>query len=129
MKYTGICYRKQIVSTNAKPTLKVRLPEFYDCVQLFELLFTKEYLRGVILKNINENIVGTRVTYGELLRWIDLWFIMATVIGPPQDSFFPNKPVDAFSDVPFIIVHYMSKNRFNKTLSAIIYNNSKAPPY
>ena len=50
--HTGICYRKQIVSTNAKPTLKVRFPESYDCVQLFELLFMKEYLRDVILKNI-----------------------------------------------------------------------------
>ena len=89
----------------------------------------KEYLRDVILKNINENIVGTRATYGELLRWIGLWFIMATGMGPPQDSFFPNKPIDAFSDSPFRIVHYMSKKRFDKKLSAIRYNNSKAPPY
>ena len=102
---TGICYRKQIVSTNAKPTLKVRLLESYDCVLLFELRFMKEYLRDVILKNTNEN---TRVTYGELLRWIGLWLIIATVIGPPQDSFFPNKAVDACSDAPFRIVHYMN---------------------
>ena len=42
--HTGICYRKKIVSTNAKPTLKVRLPESYDHVHLFELLFMKEYI-------------------------------------------------------------------------------------
>ena len=53
---TGICYRKQIVSTN--PTLKVRLSESFNCVQLFELLYMKEYLRDVVLKNFNENIVG-----------------------------------------------------------------------
>ena len=66
--HTGICYRKQIISTNAKPTLKVTLPDSHDCVQLFELLYIKEYLRDVIFKNINENIVSTRVTYGELIR-------------------------------------------------------------
>ena len=63
------------------------------------------------------------------LRWIGLLFIMAIVIGPPWDSFFSNKSVDAFSDAPFRIVHEMSKKRFNKILSEIRYKNSKAPPY
>ena len=33
-----------------KPMLEVLSPGSYDCVQMFELLFMKEYLRDVILK-------------------------------------------------------------------------------
>ena len=47
--HTGICQRRKIIPTNVKPTLQVLSPESYH-VQMFELLFMKEYLRDVILK-------------------------------------------------------------------------------
>ena len=86
--YTDICHRIKMISTHLKPMLKVLLPNSYDCVQIFELFFMKEYPIDVIFKNINENIMIARVTHRELLKIIALYFLMATVICPPRDLFF-----------------------------------------
>ena len=96
---------------------------------MFELLFMKDYVEDVILCNINANIVGSRVTYGEFLRWIGIWFLMATVIGPPREAFFSLKPIDPFLGAPFRVNEYMSKKRFEKILAAIRYNDTAPPAY
>ena len=57
-------------------------------METFELLFMKDYLKDVIVSNINKTIEGPRVTYGEYLRWLGLWFLMSTVIGPLHGAFF-----------------------------------------
>ena len=98
-------------------------------MQLFELLFMKDYVEDVILCNINANIVGSRVTYGEFLRWIGIWFLMATVIGPRREAFFSLKPIDPFLGAPFRVNEYMSKKRFEKILAAIRYNDTAPPAY
>ena len=48
----------------------------------------KDYLKDVIVSNINKTIKGPRATYGEYLRWLGLWFLILIVIGPSCDAFF-----------------------------------------
>ena len=129
--HSGICYRRQQVSTYMMPALKIQLRsnEVLTRFNLFEHLFITDYIKDVILNNINKTIVGERVTYGEFLRWLGLWFLMATVIGPSRDAFFSNQPVDEYSEAPFRLSHYMSRRRFDKILHALRFPRSDPPAY
>ena len=111
---------------NQKPSLKVTNPGSYTQVQLFEHLFMRDYLKNVILRNINNNIEGSRVTYGELLKWFGILLLMGAVIGPSRDDFFSSRPVNEFTAAPFSVVKFMTKRRFERILGAIWYNKTKA---
>ena len=89
----------------------------------------KDYIEDVIFCKINVNINGSRVTYGEFLRWIGIWFLIAMVIGLPREAFFSLKPIDPFLGAPFRVNEYMSKKRFEKILAAIRYNDTAPPVY
>ena len=102
--HSGVCYRK-IATGNIDnmPAIKVQTNdvEKYSLLDLFEIFFITDYVKEVILPNINKKITGEKVGYGEFLRWLGIWFLIATVIGPSRDDFFLNRAVDEFSEVPF----------------------------
>ena len=127
--HSGICHRRNVVNNNTLPQLKVANPTNFNRVDLFELLFITKYIKEVIIPNINKNITGDRVTYGEFLRWLGLWFLMSTVIGPSRESFFLNQICNEFSEAPFRVSQYMSRRRFDKILAAIRYPKSDPPSY
>ena len=127
--HTGVYHRRQIVALNHKPSLKVRYNEKLNRVGTFELMSMKDYLKDVIVSNINKTIEGPRVTYGEYLRWLRLWFLMLTVIGPSRDAFFSHCPCDEFSEAPLRLTQYMTKRRFERILKAVRYSKSKPPKY
>ena len=54
--HTGVCHGRQIVAMNHKPPLKVRYNEKLNRVETFELMFMKDYVRNVIVSNINKTI-------------------------------------------------------------------------
>ena len=107
--HSGICHRRNVVNNNTLPQLKVANHSNFNRVQLFELLFTTKYIKEVIVPNINKNITGERVTYGEFLRWLGLWFLISSVIGPSRDSFFLNQICNEVSEAPFRVSQYMSR--------------------
>ena len=127
--HSGICNRRSEVNSNTLPQLKVPDPSNFNRLQLFELLFVTKYIKEVIIPNINQNITGERVTYGEFLRWLGLWFLISTVIGPSRESFFLSQMCNEFSEAPFRVSQYMSRRRFDKILSAIRYSKSDPPAY
>ena len=104
-------------------------PTNFNRVQLFELLFVTKYIKDVIIPNINQNISGERVTYGGFFRWLGLWFLISTVIGPSQDSFFFSQMCNEISEAPFQVSQYMSRRQFDKILAATRYSKSDPPSY
>ena len=90
-------------------------------VQLFEMLFPKEFVQQTILVETNKEIVGEPVQYGEFLRWLGLWFLMATLMGPRRRDFGSSAPVDEFEGSPFRLNRWMSRTRFEAILSAMRY--------
>ena len=129
--HSGICYRKQSTATTIMPAIKIqnKKTETMTRLQLFELFFITDYIKEVILVHINKNINGETVTYGEFLRWLGIWLLIASVVGPKRDAFFLNKPCDEFSEAPFRVSHYMSRRRFDKILHAIRFHKTAAPDY
>ena len=88
--HSGICYRKQTTATTIMPAIKIqnRKTETMTRLQLFELFFITDYIKQVILVHINKNINGEEVTYGEFLRWLGIWLLIASVVGPKKNAFF-----------------------------------------
>ena len=127
--HNGVCHRKNAVNNNTLPQLKVTKPtDFNNRLQLFELLFITNYMNETILVNINKNMSGERVTYGEFLKWLGLWFLISTVIGPSRESFFSNQTCNEFSEAPFWVSQYMTRRRFDKILHSIRYSKKDTPP-
>ena len=125
--HSGICPRRMATNnTNPDPQLNVAFSNMSK-VELFEAFFMKDFIKKTLLVNINNNIDGKQVTYGEFLRWLGLWFLMSTVIGPSRRAFFSTKETNEFSDAPFRLHHYMSYKRFTAILDSINYR-SKGPP-
>ena len=127
-KHDGICYRRQ--KTNRKePPQVFGVKQSPDALDLFETFFPKAFLMDVILVNINKNHTEAKVTYGELIRWIGIWFLMSTITGPQRHEFWQTCDVSIFNGAPFRLNDLMSRNRFNLILTNIAYNSSDSPTY
>ena len=117
--HSGVCYRKANHARDVRPW--IAFPRDVNVkptlVQLFELFFPKQYLEETLLVNINANIVGEKVEYGELLRWFGLFFLMATIQGPERRCFWAAAEPEPFDGAPFHLNKWMSMNCFEAILS------------
>ena len=52
----------------------------------------KDYLRNVILEKMNKNIKESKVTSGEFIAWLGIWFLMGTAFGFNRVDF-SSKPI------------------------------------
>lgn len=109
--HSGICYRHQTNAQKTSPDIDFPSEVTPTLQQLFEMFFYKDFLVDVLLHNLNPAI-SPQVTLGELLRWIGLWFLMATQEGADRRSFWSTSPPDPFSQANFRLHEYMSQNRF-----------------
>ena len=112
-QHSGICACHSAIRTNATPMLKSlnTSDEMNNPtnLQLFEALFFKSFIQSTIIPKTNENLGGKgKVTYGEFLHWLGLWFLMGTVIGPQRHNFWSVAPITAFSSAPLHLGVWMS---------------------
>ena len=128
--HSGICYRRLTGASNCNPRLSSFPTQLKPTVfQLFELFFPSEFLKDNVLFIINLKIEGKSVTYGELLRWIGIWFLMATTQGTKRHDFWSVAPTNIFDNASFRLNHLMSRDRFDSILKAIGYTIRPAPDY
>ena len=100
-------------------------------VHLFLTLFPRKYLEEVILKKTNETIedeIG-EITIGELLRFLGIWFFLATTSGFARREFFSTYAVNVRTGAPYRVNQYMSRTRFEAILQALSYTASEPPPF
>jgi len=95
-----ICPRRAGGYDNRKPRMKDRKFNSRDEIELdlldyFEAFIPKEYIQETLLPATNK-MLGEKahLTYGEFLRWIGLWFLMATTEGSQRHEFWSQKDVD-----------------------------------
>ena len=125
----NICNRKKEGISDNKASLQFPRDMRPTKLQLFELLFPKDYVIEVLLPSINEQLEKDLVTYGEYLRWIGLWLLMSTIHGPRRRDFWSGSPIDIFEGAPFRLNQFMSRNRFEKILQCLRYTNEEVPTY
>eukprot|EP00980_Cylindrotheca_fusiformis_P024084 scaffold11524_cov91-Cylindrotheca_fusiformis.AAC.3 len=128
--HNGLCARRMMNARDTLPTILFTPGIQPTTLQLFELFFMKDFLQNTILANINERLEGENsLTYGEFLRWLGIWFLMATIQGPQRRDFWSTAKVDIFEGAPFRVNEWMSRNRFEAILGALKYTRSAPPAY
>ena len=78
-------------------------------LQFFELMILKHYFITVILPTMNKNLpVGeNKITFGEFLKFIGLWLLMATVQGSQYREYWSEQPISMFRGAPFHFFDFM----------------------
>ena len=131
--HSGICERKALISRNAKPELSFWTNKSVEPsnLQIWEGLFVTSFIKRVILPQTNNNLpVGEKqVQYGEFLRWIGLWMLMGTLIGPQRNEFWATHTINAFHGAPLRLGIWMSRKRFDAILSALSFTDATPPMY
>ena len=135
--WNGICYRKSQNISNVQPKLKHGIENIPSCptqqtiCKLFYTLFPIRFLENTILKNTNMNLAqdADEITLVELLRFIGIWFFLATTAGFPRKDFFSKFPVNAMHGAPYRVNHWMSRRRFDTILQTLAFCEPNPPPY
>jgi hypothetical protein len=115
----GMCHRRMENARNQNPSINFPVDVRPTLLQLFELLFPKTFILFVILPMINKEIsIGGPVEYGEFLRFIGIWFLMATIQGPHRRDYWSIEPVSRYQGAPFRI-NEMSRTQFDEILRCL----------
>ena len=124
--HDGFCVRRMTNIANANP--KIIFPHNVEptLLQVFELLFCKQYVEEVLIPATNEKL-ESELTYGEFLVWLGLWLLMATIQGPARREFWSTHKVDLYEGAPFRLNDVMTRNRFESILSSLRYTNIPPP--
>ena len=75
----------------------------------YGMLFPKEYIENVIIKETNKKLDNKKMTYGEFLVWMGLWFFMGTTNFGDRRDFLSTKVIDTFEGTPFRFSGFMYK--------------------
>ena len=130
--HDGICYRRQAGGQNVRASLSDFPKNFIPTpVQLFEHLFPKKYLQEVLIRQTNKALPPNEphLTYGELLRFIGLWFEMATCHFENRRGFWSTKSVERHTGAPFRFNVDMSRSRFETILASLALTDEDAPTF
>ena len=130
-EHSGICHHHCMIQQNPKCVLKFWTTRDGEPSnhQLFEGLFFAPFIKSNPTTNNNLLAGEKNVTYGEFLRWIGLWLLMSTLIGPQRHDFLATHTNDAFSGAPIRLGVCMSRKRFEAILQAITYTDRQPPAF
>ena len=95
---------------------------------MFFLLFPRKFIEDVIIIEMNKHL-DKRMTLGEFLRWIGIWFFLSTLSGFNRRSFWSSREVSREDGAPYRFHDWMSQTRSEEILSAIQYTDKEPPLY
>ena len=127
--HSGVCERKKIRSPNGRACVKNFPTNVCPTMeQMFCLFFPMEWVETVLIVETNK-VLDKAMTLGEFLRWMGLWFLMATFQFGNRRDFWSTKQVDPFDGAPVRLNDYMSRKRFEDILNALRFTNQEPPAY
>ena len=129
--HDGVCQRRQAGGRNNEASVfnfggHSGVPSI---LQTFEMMFPKSFVETVIVRETNRKLEDNKMTYGEFLIWLGLWFFMGTTHFGDRREFWSTKAIDAFEGTPFRFNDFMSRNRFENILIALTFTNRIPPSY
>ena len=98
-------------------------------LHMFLIFLPRRYIEEVLLVATNSAIEGQPVSFGEFLRWLGIWYLLATNHCASRQEYWSSMPIDMFQGAPFRLHDIMSRNRFEAILSAIRLTNATPPDY
>ena len=121
-EHSGDCYRCLAGGRKQKACLSLYADMKPTIQQLFEMFFFKQYVEGIIIPQTNICLQKEKhhpISYGEFLRWLGLWLLMATINGPDRPEFWSMSEVDCFIGAPLRLGSFMSRKEFEVILKAL----------
>ena len=132
----GTCCRKQQGIPNVRPKIARMeehvLSEMDDLLQMYLIMLPRKFFEDVVIPQTNVHLLSLSqkpVTFGEFLRWIGIWFYMATCKGYSRDDFWSSKPINEFVGAPIRFNAWMSKRRFDYILGGLTFHDKEAPAH
>jgi Transposase IS4 len=130
--WNGFCDRRMGKVANPTPKLNglsgVSLAHV-TFLTMWQTLAPVDFFKEVILTNINRTVNGHLVSWGEFLRWLGMWHLMASEFGSSRRDYWSVAPPDRFDGAPFRLDDIMSRNRFEAIMKAIKLTNNPPPSY
>jgi len=129
--HSGICYRRERGPPNMGARINGIGPDVVPTyLQLFEILFPVNFVKTVMIPMMNASgELEPELKYGEFIKWLGLWFLMATTSVQNRRSFWSVKPPDNFDITQLRFNEYMSRNRFENIRAALSFTNVEPPTY
>ena len=128
-EHSGSCYRCLEGGWKNNACLSFNSDVQPTIEQLFEMFFQAVHCCNN--HPPDKHSVGTTeespASYGEFLRWLGLWCLMATINGPDRSDFWSMTEVDCFVGAPLRLGGFMSRKRFDMILKALAIT-SRSPP-
>ncbi len=126
--HSGICYHQQASVTNINAKIN-----HFSCnvmsmyLQLFELLFPVGYVKEVMILVMIKKL-KPELKYGEFLKWLGLWVLMATINVENCCEFWSTKPINHFDSTHICLGDYMLRFHFENILKALTFTVLAASP-
>jgi Transposase IS4 len=122
--FQGFCPRRTLGHTKHAAQLLQHTGAF-DHQSMWEHLFPTIWVRTVLLPATNKELNDdNQLTYGEFLRWLGLWFVMATTEGCQRRDFWSTTPISMYEGAPFRFNDLgISRNRFEEILGALTFTD------
>ena len=129
-EHDGVCHRRRLNPNNSRASLK-NFPRDVvpNRVQLFEHFFPKEYVKEVIIPETNKHLGDNPLTFGEFLRFVGIFFLMATTSFENRRDFWSTSTISMFKGAPFRFNELMSRYRFDAIVAALRLTSSQPPAY
>ena len=131
-EHSGDCYRCLAGGRKHKAHLSIYTDVKPTIQQLFKMFFFKQYVEGIIIPQTNIHLRQEKhrpVSYGEFLRWLGLWLLMATINGPDCTDFWSLGEVDCFVGAPLRLGSFRSRKRFEAILKAVAITARQPPAF
>ena len=132
--HSGICEHRSTVCQDSQPELKFWASSETEPTNLFpfEVFFFKDYIKNTIIPTTNKNLEDTGalpVHCDKFLRWLGLWLLMSTMIGPQCHQFQVIHPIDAFKGTHLQFGCLMLFKRFNLILGVLTLTDKNLPAF
>ena len=132
--WEGIDRRRIVTPTDQVPGWHGDFaPKSASLLNFFLHLFPLDWLKNVVIVKTSEALEAQgkpAVTFGEFLRYIGLWLLMATLSGWSRDD---SWSVDAFDQrsnaCPFNFRGFMRKTRFNDITQELRFTDDDKPSF
>ena len=101
---------------------------------IFLLFFGQSIFDSLIIPATNESLREDKLketTMGEFMRWIGIWFFLATTSGHRRKDYWSNLPPNLEDSLPpYRFHHWMTKQRFDSILCHVSFiRKSKKPKF
>ena len=111
------------------PELREKEPKTITRLEFFEAMIPKDHVVDVMIPGMNE-ILKKPLTYGEFLRWLGVWLLIASEVGWSRHDYWKTTGQEDPFDGPMMRMNeFMSRDRFDNILNALTFTDQKPPSY